>query len=83
MALQRFAAVPKPKVETSSSWRFTLRFNSRYLFILGNFSPLRTGTDWHAGPALHVRQGRVAVTGGSVVDDPKSQRSRRDLPLPA
>jgi len=35
------------------------------------------------GPTLHVRQGRVAVTGGSVVDDPKSQRSRRDMPLPA
>jgi hypothetical protein len=28
-----------------------------------------------AGPTLRVRQGRVAVTGGSVVDDPKSQRS--------
>jgi hypothetical protein len=34
-------------------------------------------------PTLHVRQGRVAVTGGSVVDEPKSQRSRRDMPLPA
>jgi hypothetical protein len=44
---------------------------------------LLTTSDWHAGPTLHVRQGRVAVTGGSVVDDPKSQRSRRDMPLPA
>ena len=35
------------------------------------------------GPTLHVRQGRVAVTGGTVVDEPKSQRSRRDMPLPA
>lgn len=34
-------------------------------------------------PTLHVRQGRVAVTGGSVVDEPKSQRSRRNMPLPA
>ena len=32
---------------------------------------------------LHVRQGRVAITGGSVVDEPKSQRSRRALPMPA
>jgi integrase len=32
---------------------------------------------------LHVRQGRVAIHGGSVVDEPKSQRSRRALPIPA
>ena len=35
------------------------------------------------GPTLDVRQRRVAVTGGSAVDDPKSQRSRRDMPLRA
>lgn len=32
---------------------------------------------------LSVSQGRVAVAGGWVVDDPKSERSRRVLPLPA
>jgi len=32
---------------------------------------------------LHIRQGRVTVIGGgSVVDEPKSQRSRRSLPMP-
>jgi integrase len=31
---------------------------------------------------LHVRQGRVAITGGSIVDEPKSRRSRRALPMP-
>jgi hypothetical protein len=52
-------------------------------------SPANTQwTNEHTGgpltcTTLHVRQGRVAVTGGSVVDDPKSQRSRRDMPLPA
>jgi integrase len=32
---------------------------------------------------LYIRQGRVTVIGGgSVVDEPKSQRSRRSLPMP-
>ncbi|MCA4726902.1 tyrosine-type recombinase/integrase [Mycolicibacterium fortuitum] len=35
------------------------------------------------GSTLSVNQGRVAVRGGWVVDEPKSERSRRVLPLPA
>jgi integrase len=35
------------------------------------------------GETLHIRQGRVALGSASVVDDPKSHRSLRALPLPA
>jgi integrase len=35
------------------------------------------------GDVLRIRRGRVAVGNTTVVDDPKSARSRRDLPMPA
>ncbi|MGB3286518.1 hypothetical protein [Mycolicibacter algericus] len=35
------------------------------------------------GDVLLIRQGRVAVRSESVVGQPKSRRSRRDLPIPA
>lgn len=35
------------------------------------------------GDVLSIRRGRVAVGNTTVVDEPKSARSRRDLPMPA
>jgi integrase len=34
------------------------------------------------GDVLHIRRGRVAVGNATVTDEPKSARSRRDLPMP-